>query len=425
MRRIVLATAAADLQLRLEQATDGTCVTLPLGPLPPTPQALLAQLDVVELPDVIVLDAGMDPHAAIELASGLSRECPGASVVLVSDIGAEIGLDAMRAGIRDILDPEADVPEIRTVLERAGDAARTRPVPTTVAAAAPVPSSGSSHRVISVVSPKGGVGKTTVATNLAVGLAGAGDHSVVLVDLDLQFGDVASALNLDPEHSVLDTIEGPATRDTMVLKTFLTLHETGLYVICGPGSPAAADLVTADQISHLLQMLASEFSYVVVDTAPGLSEHVLAAMDESTDLVAVTSMDVPGLRGLRKELGALTELEMLTDSCCVVLNFADPRAGLTVADAEATIGAAVDLTLPRSKATPRSVNQGVPLLQSGVRDPVTKELRRLVKRFAPVSVDARQSSWLRGRREPKVAVSADPPARRAAPLTLATRNRHA
>ena len=105
-------------------------------------------------------------------------------------------------------------------------------------------------------------------------------NSTVLVDLDIQFGDVGSALNLDPEHTLPDTLRGPASRDTMVLKTFLTLHETGLYVICGPDSPAAADSITGPEIGHLLQMLASEFAYVVVDTAPGLSEHVLAAMDQ-------------------------------------------------------------------------------------------------------------------------------------------------
>ena len=105
-------------------------------------------------------------------------------------------------------------------------------------------------------------------------------------------------------------------------------------------------------------------------------------MDESSDLVLVTSMDVPGVRGLRKELDALTELGMLSDSRCVVLNFTDSRAGLSVADAEATIGSAIDVSLPRSKAIPRSVNQGVPLLQSGGRDPMAKALRRLVDRFA-------------------------------------------
>jgi pilus assembly protein CpaE len=253
-----------------------------------------------------------------------------------------------------------------------------------------------------------------VATNLAVGLARAHRHSTVLVDLDVQFGDVASALNLNPEYSLPDTLHGPASRDTMVLKTFLTLHETGLYVICGPKSPAEADSITAQQVSHLLQMLASEFEYVVVDTAPGLSEHVLAAMDASSDMVFVTSMDVPGLRGLRKELDALTELGMLSDSRCVVLNFTDSRSGLSVADAQATIGSPIHVLLPRSKATPRSVNQGVPLLQSGVRDPMTKELRGLVGRFAPTTVKVTKSARAKGSRKPAVILIPDAQPRRAA-----------
>ena len=137
-------------------------------------------------------------------------------------------------------------------------------------------------------------------------------------------------------------------------------------------------------------------------------------MDESSDLVLVTSMDVPGVRGLRKELDALTELGMLRDSRCVVLNFTDSHAGLSIADAEATIGSPIDVSLPRSKATPRSVNQGVPLLQSGVRDPMTKELRRLVGRFAPVPVNGIKPVRVKGSRKPDVQDPQDAQPRRAA-----------
>ena len=414
MSLIVLATGSADLQARVERATDGNAVTLPLGPLPVSPAALFAQLEVDVLPDVIVLDSGLDPQPALELAANFDQQCPAISIILVSELGLEIGLDAMRAGIRDVLHPGSDVSDIRPVLDRACDAAQTRALEPEMVDGTTVPGFGAAGRVISVVSPKGGVGKTTVATNLAVGLARTGHHSTVLVDLDLQFGDVASALNLDPEYTLPDTLHGPASRDTMVLKTFLTLHETGLYVICGPKSPAAADSITASQVSHLLQMLASEFQYVVLDTAPGLSEHVLAAMDQSSHLVLVTSMDVPGVRGLRKELDALTELGMLTDSRCIVLNFTDSHGGLSVADAQATIGSSIDVSLPRSKATPRSVNQGVPLLQSGVRDPMTKELRRLVNRFAQVPANEIKPARVRGSRKPDVEAAQDPQPRRAA-----------
>jgi pilus assembly protein CpaE len=403
--RIALSTASADVQKRVERATDNTCMTLPLGPVPASPAAFFAQLDVDLPPEVIVLDCGVDPRSALELAGRFDQECPSISVVLVSELGLEIGLEAMRAGVRDILHPAMEVPEVRTVLDRASEAAQARALEPEMVDGATVPSGGQAGRVISVVSPKGGVGKTTVATNLAVGLAQTGRHSTVLVDLDVQFGDVASALNLEPERSLPDTLHGPASRDTMVLKTFLTLHDTGLYVICGANSPAAADSITGQEVGRLLQMLASEFQYVVVDTAPGLSEHVLAAMDESSDLVLVTSMDVPGVRGLRKELDALTELGMLSESRCIVLNFTDGRAGLSVADVEATIGTTVDLMLPRSKATPASVNQGVPLLQSGGRDPMTKELRRLVGRFAPADGTRRRVKGQKSDRHDKASGS--------------------
>jgi pilus assembly protein CpaE len=238
--------------------------------------------------------------------------------------------------------------------------------------------------VITVSSAKGGVGRTLVATNLAVGLARTGPSSTVLVDLDLQFGDVASVLGLDPEYSLPDAVRGLATRDTMVLKTFLTLHPTGLYVICGPKTPGEGDTVGADAVSRLLEMLKSEFQYVVVDTGVGLSEHVLAALDESSDVVLVSGMDVPGVRDLRKELDALTRLGLVREGRHVLLNFVDERTGLSVADVEATLGVSADFLLPRSLAALTSINEGVPLLQRPARrEPVTKQLQRLQAALVP------------------------------------------
>ena len=113
----------------------------------------------------------------------------------------------------------------------------------------------------------------------------------------------------------------------MVLKTFLTQHPTGLYAVCGAESPAAGDRVTAEDVSRLLAALAREFRYVVVDTAPGLSAQTLAALDRATDVVMLSSMDVPGVRGLRKELDVLRELCMIPAGRHVVMNFADPKTG--------------------------------------------------------------------------------------------------
>ena len=379
MSRVVLAAADEDLALRIKHACDGDVTVLPPGRLPADPARLFEQLVDGELPDVLVLAPdGAQMGEALALASRLDVQAPGISVVLVARAMPELWPVAMRAGIRDVLSPDLDEDRLRAAIDRAASAASgrrriLRPVEETARY---------TGRVITIASPKGGVGKTTVSTNLAIGLTNAAPQSTVLVDLDVQFGDVASALGLAPEYSLPDVVHGPASEDTMVLKTFLTQHPSGLYAVCGAESPAAGDTVSGADVSRLLALLAREFRYVVVDTAPGLSDQTLAALDRATDVVMLSSMDVPGVRGLRKELDVLRELCMIPAGRHVVMNFADPKGGLSVRDVETTIGTGVDVVLPRSKNVPASTNQGVPLLQSGRRDPMAKELRRLVSRFA-------------------------------------------
>ena len=386
MSRILLCSADPGLLARLHAALAlvdaGRHQLVELADLPAAPEpATLWGGSAEGPPQVALLDCRLlGATGSLELAARLDQQHPALSVVLVSDAGAEVALAAIRAGATDILHPDADVVEMQQVVQRAVELAGVRAAQLLGAPpAAELPRTG---RVISVVSPKGGVGKTTVATNLAVGLARLAPQQTVLVDLDIQFGDVASGLNLDPEYFLPAAVDGPAARDSMVLKTVLTLHETGLYVIAAPESPIEADGISADDVRQLLQTLATEFRYVVVDTAPGLSEHTLAVMDETTDAVLISSMDVPGLRGLRKEIETLRSLGLLGRRRQLVINFADSAAGLSAADIEATIGAPVDVMLPRSKAVPASVNLGVPLLQSGARDPMTKQLRALVDRLS-------------------------------------------
>ena len=385
MSRVVLAGAGEELILRVKQATDGDVHVLPPGRLPSDLARLFEQLVDGELPDVLLVGPSAPVEEVLGLASRLDVQSPGITVVLMADPSPGMWQAAMRAGIRDLLAPDADVEEIGAAVERAGRAAAgrrrvLRPAGETDRYAG---------RVITIASPKGGVGKTTVATNLAVGLTEAAPQSTVLVDLDVQFGDVASALGLTPEYTLPDAVHGPAAEDTMVLKTFLTQHPSGLFAVCGAESPAAGDTVSGEDVTRLLTSLAREFRYVVVDTAPGLSEQTLAALDRASDVVMLTSMDVPGVRGLRKELDVLRELCMIPAGRHVVMNFADPKGGLSVRDVELAIGTGVDVVLPRSPSVPPSTNQGVPLVQSGRRrDPMVQELQRLVARFAATPLKA-------------------------------------
>jgi Flp pilus assembly CpaE family ATPase len=384
MSRFVLATAQIDFQQRVRDAfggsMNGDLRPLRYERLPTDPAEVLAHVPDADAVEVVLIGPGVSTDEALVLAGQFDRQRPDVSVVIITKPLPKVCRAAMRAGVRDVLAPDATDADVKLVLERASQAAADRR-----RALAPKPDTGlpGTGRIITIASPKGGSGKTTVATNVAVALAGVAPQATVLVDLDLQFGDVGSALALVPDHCVTDAVHGPASQDAMVLKTFLTTHPTGLHALCAPPSPADADHVTADQISHLLALLSAEFRYVVVDTSPGLSECTLAALDAATDAVLIAGMDVPSVRGLRKELDVFVELGLAASSRHVVVNFADPRSGLTVPDIETTIGMGVDVTVPRSRAVPPSTNHGSPLLHSAPRDPAAKALQALANRFVP------------------------------------------
>ncbi|RAX18433.1 MinD/ParA family protein [Pseudarthrobacter sp. AG30] len=384
MSRFVLITPITEFERKVRLATaamPGTLQYFQADYLPQGPEEVLTQL-LGEPPEVFVLGPGLPADETLKFAAVMDLQYPEISMILVTDESSEVAIQAMRAGIRDLLDPAAEVDHIRIIVERASlaSAGRRRGLS---------PSSSEHHehaaggRIIAVISPKGGVGKTTVATNLAVGLGKIAPMGVVIVDLDLQFGDVASGLMLEPDHTITDAVVGAASQDSMVLKTYLTVHPAGIYALCAPKNPVEMDRITGENVSHLLTQLRQEFQYVVVDTAPGLGEHVLATLDLASDAVWICGMDVPSIRGLRSGNQILSELNLLPEVRHVVLNMADRRSGLTLQDVEATIGAPVDVVLPRSRTLPFSTNKGIPLLQDGSRDPAQKGLRQLVKRFEP------------------------------------------
>ncbi|GAA3604185.1 AAA family ATPase [Agrococcus terreus] len=382
MSNVLLATDSTDLHQRVHEASGGTCIAVPSHPLPADPSRLLALVQHETLPDILVLDASRAPQEALDLAARFDRELPGTGLVLIGDPEA-LALGAMRAGVRDVVDVAAGVDELRAALGRVAQGLavrRAQPVDPVTA----LPIAQAPGRVLSVLSPKGGAGKTTLATNLAVGLAESAPGAVVLVDLDVQFGDVATALGLSPEYTLESVVHGASLHDPIALKTHLTLHPSGLSVICAPETPAAGDTVTPEHVSALLATLTTQFRFVVVDTAAGLGPRTLAALDHTTDPLLVTTFDVAGARGLAKEMATLRELGMLTNARQVVLNFADPRSGLSEQDVEATIRSRVDFAIPFSRAVTASLNVGEPLLTRSPRDPVAKQLKKLLGYYAGV-----------------------------------------
>jgi pilus assembly protein CpaE len=253
-------------------------------------------------------------------------------------------------------------------------------------------------RIISVLSPKGGSGKTTVASNLAVGLALTEPDQAAIIDLDLQFGDVATALGLTPTHTLVDALRAPGTAEGMALKSFLSPHHSDLWALCGPESPAEGEEVSPEQAKAVVETLAEQFRYVVVDTSAGLTEHTLSVLEASTDLVLVCAMDVTSVRSLRKLIAALEQLGMTRARRHLVINRADSKVGLDLRDVEATLGLPVDVSVSSSRTIPLSLNQGLPVVASEPRSAVARQFTQLVDRFAEQPAEQGMSRLWKGRR---------------------------
>lgn len=382
MSRIVLASRDSDIETRIREAFENQ-LNGHLRRWANDPDAMEAAEVTAELtydgPDVVALGSDLDVETALRLARQLDRDRPEITVMLITKPSSKLWERAMKAGVEVVLPPDAELDEVREEFERALETADRRRENITTDAEP----GGRTHRVIVVTSPKGGAGKSVVATNLALGLAQAAPEQVVLVDLDLQFGDVAGGLQLMPERTIVDAARTPGL-DLTGLKVFLTPHPSGLYALCAPESPAEADAITPELTSQVVNLLSEEFRYVVVDTSSGIGEHTLAAFEAATDFVLVGNMDVASVRALRKEIEVFDQVGLTRQVRHFVLNRADSRVGLTAPDVEATVGLRVDIAIPSSRAVPVSFNSGTPIVQSDPRSPVTKELWQLIGRFAEV-----------------------------------------
>ena len=295
--------------------------------------------------------------------------------------------------MRGIVSPASPDDELRAVLAGALETAGRR----RGAVVAP-PARERRTRTLVVLSPKGGAGKTTIAVNLAVTLARTHPDQVALLDLDLQFGDCAPSLQITPQHTLADVARSTAALDATSVKTYLSSHPSGLWVLAAPETPPDADDISGEDAACAARLLGEEMPIVVVDTAAGLNEHTLAVLEHATDLLLVSTMDVSSIRSVRKELDLLDALALHEPRRHLVLNRADSKVGLSVNDVETVLGMSVDVALPSTRAIPLALNQGVPLIESDPRATVTRQLEQLATRFtanAPRTPGTARRSWRR------------------------------
>ena len=334
--------------------------------------------DLKDLPDLVVFGPDVPIEVAMKVARTFDSDRPEVSVVVVAPPSPELWQQALHVGVRDVVDPDGSDDDMRLAFERAIEAAGRRrlAINSTIH-----PERGG--RVITVLAPKGGSGKTAIASNLAVGLARRNPGKTVIVDLDLQFGDITHVLGLIPEHTMADAAGVRDSLDLTTLKVYLT-KRADLYVLCAPDSPAAGEEVPPGQVSRILRLLAAEFDYVVVDTPAGITEHTLSAVELSSDLMLVCDLNVSSVRGMRKVVDALDRLDISNAPRHLVLNRADSRVGLDPREVPAMVGIPIAGEIPSTRSLPLSMNQAVPVLESEAKAPVSKKLRELVGLFAAV-----------------------------------------
>ena len=237
-------------------------------------------------------------------------------------------------------------------------------------------------KMIVLVGPKGGSGKTLTATNLAAAIAAAG-RSVVVVDLDLQFGDVGLALGLAPDKTVYDLLTSGGSMDAEKVDAFLVKHESGASALLAPRRPDQAGLITVEFLRDVYAVLRSSHDVVIVDTPPAFTSEVIGAVDASTDVCVVAMLDALSLKNLRLGLETLELMGYPDSAIRFVLNRADSQVGIGIDDVRAIVGRAPDVAVPSDRAITRSVNEGIPIAHKSPGSDAGKAFHELASLYTP------------------------------------------
>jgi Flp pilus assembly CpaE family ATPase len=332
---------------------------------------------------LVVIGPQARAEEALGFASALRMVRPAVGVILVREqTDVDLLNQALQSGIREVV--------------QAGDHAalaaacrRSRDVSWRILAATTVERTGQTvdGKIITVFTAKGGVGKTMLSVNLGVALAQRGANQVCVVDLDLASGDVAISLLLDPVRTVADAVSMTGHIDTTGASSLLTPYRPGLEMLLAPVNPGDAEKVPPSLVGELLAVLRTMFDYVVVDTPPQLSEHVLTALDASAHHVLLTTPDVPALKNLRVVLDVLDMLSYPAEIRSVVLNRAESKLRLSQEDVERVIRTPVAAQIPASRAVPIAVNKGTPITLASPGHAVSKAINNFARqRLLPAPV---------------------------------------
>jgi pilus assembly protein CpaE len=330
-------------------------------------------------PDIIIMDAQMSIMDGITAAEKITLAHPDVGVVIIgTKAGTEYVKKAMLAGARDyLLKDNIKAGELAEAVRRIFLAEKTR-----MASFASVRLKNKQQhkapQVVTVFGAKGGAGKTTLAVNLAVQIARETKRKVALLDLDLQFGDVAVYLNIQPRRTIAELVQERNDWDIQLLNNYLITHSSGIKILAAPLRPEDADLIVPEQVEKILMILRQNFDYIVIDSPPFFSDTLLTALDMSNQIILIMSMDLPSVKNLKLSLNLLDSLHH-SGKTKLVINRASNQFGIEIRDVEQTIDFIVADEIPSDgKIVVGAANKGMPFVISHPQTDVSKAVMRIV-----------------------------------------------
>lgn len=362
-------------------------------------QGVVGHLDLHPDEDLVVVGPDVSLNVATDLAEKYRLERPSlAVIVLRRRLELQSMTEALRAGVREVVGAD-DAEALLQACTRARLLSRQL-------RHADVRASGPARgRVILVFSAKGGCGKTTLATNLAEALADRSGGRVCLVDFNLEFGDVAIALQVEPERTISDAVGMQGGLDPQGVGSLVIKYKEHFDVLLAPTQPADAEFITPELASEVLGLLAESYDYVIIDSPPAFNDVVLKCFDMADSYVMLTTLDMLALKNFKVTLDTLDALGYPRTRWTVVLNRCDSRVGLSPEDMEKVIGLPIATKLPSTKDVPASLNRGVTLTASMPRHPFSRAVGELARRemnedriesaVVPASMQARHGLFRR------------------------------
>ncbi|HYI63180.1 MAG TPA: P-loop NTPase [Acidimicrobiales bacterium] len=340
-----------------------------------------AQLD--SSPTVVVLGPSCgDPYNLATLAAVLQPRPEVGAVLVADELSTELFQQAIRSGVKDVLAAPVDTAQLQEACRRVAESVGVHGRPASLGLDDGEPSEGG--RVITVFSTKGGAGKSVVATNLAVALAQRTDETVVLIDCDLQFGDVAVMLKLAPQHTIVDAVNSIDRLDSGFLNNLLVTHPpSGLKVMPAPLEPAYADQISAEHVRTIVAQLRKVAKYVIVDTPSYFDDKVLTLIEDSDDILLVAGMDIPNIKNVKIGLQTMRMLDTPNSKIHLVLNRANTKVRLDVSEVERTLQIKAETQLPSDIVVPQSINKSTPVVIDAPRSSIARAFETLADRYIP------------------------------------------